>query len=336
MPVDNDTGSFDPVFGQNKAFSLLDDNVNPKVLSYLSKVRHEALHTNVIMISSLISQTKTKRHGPEMYDENSSFDPAKRTKIEDKINALEGRIVEAHEWLSMCRHEMETHAEVFQGYDQKTLDILLDHLRDYISNNTKGSEELRRLLKALDVTNLEEKQRYSIDEKWASDTISMLSERKLNSIQDVKDIISRMHTTVPRGQSKWLEFVLSTEPRHTLFVNIVTSPRIWILVKNLAYNWLQDLTKDSRNVESLTQWLLYTVLHLPERLTADHISVVRDLGKACVRLKTSEFVPCIADGLPTELEELKIEVPEFLGKLTAIDLSIIAIAQQYGQKDLLL
>lgn len=323
----SETQSLDPTFGQTKAFAVADPLVNPDAIAYLNSVREEALRTTALS-TERSSQTNEKRVDKgALYDEEPVLSPEflRFTKLQDTW----------HDWFLKLKSNIGTEGYRSSGYDEKSLDLLVAYFKKYIE--TKDKEEdptIAALLSALrDVPHPEDDdESLTIDEEWAEKLLHRLQAKKAQLPKDSTDLKKLMTEPdeLPRNFNAWYYYITNNDPSFLTLERM--SPGQVVKLASYMAQWIAEVTKN-KNEKRITQWLLFILLYLPDRLPAQEISMVRLLGKKARAMKLKsvkekeplhdlELIPVIFNG----------EKP---GSFSVVDLTLVVVGLTYGQRDLL-
>ncbi|CAI4053818.1 Brr1p SKDI_16G3200 [Saccharomyces kudriavzevii IFO 1802] len=332
----------DFIFGQSRAFALTDSSVNPDAIKYLDNVRQEALRTNAMSIKNQMNLQKRTRHKSSMYDDEDE-EATKRHAVPLFLMRLQNNADLWVKWFNSMKSAVLANAYEFTGYDDETLDLLLFYLRNYLKDIPRKTSKVENIIDVLDQYSFPEKpedreQKLEIDEEWAKYTLIRLEKVNIKSFEDVKKIIAESDAHELNGYSQWFKYIINNEPRHTMFCRKITSTQLWVLFKYMSNTWIKEIYKEGSNCHRLQDWLLYLLIHTPEKLTAEYTSMLRDLGKKCRELLQKKPAQARNDNritLPMEMRELDLEMPSAMESATMIELTICVIALDFGQKDLI-
>lgn len=341
MSSQNDQ-SVDSVFGQTPAFSLTDPGVDPAVIQYLSGVRQEALRTNVIKV------TPAKRHTADIYDDDDEV-IVKKPRVEEDLTPppkyVDSHLTAALRWFESVKHLAVTNKPIHQNHTEESLNLLLHFLRDYLRGLKTVDKQASHLLNVLkDLPPIEENDDYELDEEWAESVVKRLRNRRISSVADVKSVINDTSSSKPVGFKQWYQYLQRTEPTQSAFSSTIDVRNIWVLVQYMTQEWIKNISKGKKPTQAarFAQWLLFILLNIPDNLTAEYTSNLRNLGKKCRRaikeayggketIASERITPPLA--CPRELTELN--VPPMPEDLDIIQLTLAVIAVKYRQRDLI-
>ena len=342
------SSAIDPVFGQAKAFNINDPEVNPLVKSYLSEVRNEALHTNAI--SHQIGQVSKNTFDANIYDdEDDSTSIPSDTKVKsDQTTEYLYSIENWYKWFENISDIIWHGCYVFEGYDDESISHLTQLLRFYlqrkIDENRASSFDrhlvniFRDQLKCSDPDPVNGT--LEIDEDWAENLLKTMRNSKIKDLNTVKYCIRTDYKRAPHGLKPWAKYVTSNQPTHTAFINMIDSSNLWTLVMYMTQIWLKEIYTFGKNLERkkmLSQWLLYILLHIPTRLTAEQMSNIRSLAKQAReilnRRVNSNIFGTTNIVIPDELHEHNC--PPCPPNLDIASLILAVVTRKYGQHDIL-
>lgn len=342
MDTENDR-TVDSVFGQTPAFSLNDPQVNPAVVQYLSGVRQEALRTSVIRTA------RVKRHTADIYDDDEVLIKRPRAQMpsSEAVKYVESHLNEIIRWFKDARKMVLGNSIILQSHTDDSINLLLHFLREYLTGMSEKDGEAADLLSILeDLPPMEENEDYELDEEWAESVVKKLCTRNIRSVNDIKLIINDSNLPKPIGFKQWYRYLQQTEPSQFAFSSTIDERNIWVLVQYMAQEWIKTMSKCKKPAQSakFSSWLLYVLFNVPNRLTAEYTSNLRNLGKKCRRAvretpengNEGQNEPrslLIKDVLSRELAELNVPEPPAGLNITQLSLSVIAVI--YGQKDLI-
>ncbi|QLL31369.1 hypothetical protein HG536_0B02320 [Torulaspora globosa] len=341
-----DDQSADSVFGQTPAFSLTDPGVDPAVIEYLSCVRQEALRTNVIKRSEL------KRHTADIYDDDDEVivkKPKAHKDLPVRLKYVDSHLLVGVQWFETVKRAVLDSRTVYQNHTEESLNLLLHFLREYLSGKLEGDGQASHILDVLQ--ELPPKvgdgnDDYELDEEWAESVVKKLRTKHINSITDIKAVIGEVNSSKPIGFKQWYQYLQRTEPTQSAFNATIDGRNIWVLVQYMAQEWIKNISKGKKPAQAsrFSNWLLYILFNIPDKLTAEYISNLRSLGKKCRRaIRESQEgrgtqsldrkTPSIKAICPRELTEL--DVPSPPEDLDVVQLALSVIAVIYGQRDLI-
>ncbi|SCU93324.1 LAME_0F03400g1_1 [Lachancea meyersii CBS 8951] len=332
----NEFQSMDPLFGQNRAFALEGNLVNPEVKKYLQAVRIQALSTLGANPSERVSVISTRNGNKSLYDE------------EPLINQSLARFDKScSAWLGWFR-EMKREIDGFESFPSQeitpqTLDLLLFYFKSFLQeavskDGISADENVTRVLELLQTHNVDvgsEDQVLEIDEEWACNLMSQLKTKRSNKIQNLNDLRHLIKTPAPLPQNfnSWHNFITKTQPTSVLLQRMKGEGEVLRLASYLI-QWLGDISKN-KNVEKVSQWTLFVLLYLEKHVPAQDVSILRDLGKKARQCKLKGLTS------PSNSSNYYLQVPRGLLEphikiepLTAIDLVLTVVAFEYGQRDL--
>ncbi|CAI4846163.1 BBM_1a_G0055460.mRNA.1.CDS.1 [Saccharomyces cerevisiae] len=331
----------DAIFGQSRAFALSDSSVNPDVIEYLKSVRQEALRTNAISIKNHMNLQKRTRHKSSMYDDEDEG-ALKRHAISPSLIRLQRNVEIWVRWFNSVKATVLTNAYEFTGYEDETLDLLLLFLKNYLEDMPSKCTTVEKIISVLNQHSFPEKseekeENLQIDEEWAKNILVRLEKTKIDSVEDVKKVITEGDKHELVGYNQWFQYLINNEPQHTTFHEKITSKQLWVLIKYMSNTWIKEIHKKGRHYRRLQDWLFYILVHTPERVTAEYTSILRDLGKKCLELIQKKPVEAHENKitLPKEMAELNVEIPAAVENMTITELTVSVIAVNYGQKDLI-
>lgn len=168
------SGKVDSLFGQCKAFSIDDENVNPEVVKYLRNVRNEALTTSAISMNKMknsAGESNVTRHDASMYDDQNAIpitnipkDPTttnetretftdvsskKRRKltnggtlkdslIPEKLIIFNQRMIPVMDWFQNLQSDIfNLPCNMDYNYDNNTLELLISHIQRLLNDKDK-------------------------------------------------------------------------------------------------------------------------------------------------------------------------------------------------------
>ncbi|CCD22680.1 Brr1p NDAI_0A05250 [Naumovozyma dairenensis CBS 421] len=355
LRTDPEKQTINPIFGQAPAFAINDSLVDPQVVAYLRDVRQEALRTTVTRIPE---QKKVKPIvTASMYDDDEKIadNTPLRSRYESDVTQMSATMSVFPDKLIQFRQNMEQCIEWFKTarnsliqngyrYDDTTLNLLVYYFKKYLEERNDQDDYVKHLAEVLQHHFVEnEDDSLIIDNEWAERTLAKIREGEVRTIDDIKKFISG-NSYEPYGFSQWYEYLLTTEPTHSCFCSVINGRNIWILVQYYQQGLLEKIYSNDQNSDRLNVWLLYILFHLPNNITANSTSLLRDLGKKCqniiLRNVSNAGGPEPSDvnsGLlvfTNELNNLSIpQPPEY--PFTIVDLTLIVISELYGQKDLI-
>ncbi|QLQ78883.1 hypothetical protein HG537_0B02310 [Torulaspora globosa] len=331
-----DDQSVDSTFGQTPAFSLTDPEVDPAVIKYLSDVRQEALRTNVIKRSEL------KRHTADIYDEDDEVIVKKSRSQKELPVCLKYVDSQVHigvQWFENVKRVVLNNRTVCQDHTEESLNLLLHFLREYLGKLSQDEQtsHLLNILEDLPPKAQDRDDEYELDEEWAESVVKKLHTRHINNITDIKTIIET-NSSKPMGFKQWYHYLQRTEPTQSAFNTTIDQRNIWVLVQYMAQEWIKNISKGKKPAQTsrFSNWLLYILFNIPDKLTAEYTSNLRNLGKKCrkaIREIQEIKVPSIKSIYPHELTELRIPSPPEGLDIIQLTLSVIAVI--YGQRDLI-
>ena len=365
------------LFGQSAVFALDDASVDPKVIDYLRDVRTEALRTIATSQATYATPqrpTSIVRHSASMYDdegdvtatattncpESTSTEPQRSSMYGmDYLRTVQypsstganitgitrpGNLSREHansyvKWFDCVRKRILDRAITTQEYDDKTINLLLFYLREYLKAHytvRKGVVvHLVNLLKDLEIQQEEDEESWAFDESWVAPTLKRLGSVRLRKIEDVNVCLRGDYTSYRKtlsGFREWSRFIRENEPLHSMFCTMLnTADDLCLLLNFFSQTWLQWILKEDNTSRHFVMWLFYIMVHLPSTLAATHISALRELAKKCLAiLETGTVVPLIP---ATEMKLQDTEaVPKDLGLLQLV---VVLVSVKYGQLDLL-
>lgn len=331
-----DDQSVDSVFGQTPAFSLTDPEVDPAVIQYLSGVRQEALRTNVIKRSEL------KRHTADLYDDDDEVivkKPKAQEELPVRLKYVDSHLHVSVQWFENVKRVVLDNRTVCQSHTEKSLNLLLHFLREYLRGRSEDGQasHLLKVLEDLPPKEQDENEDYELDEDWAESVVKKLRTRRISSITDIKAVIGEVNSK-PVGFKQWYQYLQRTEPAQSAFNTTIDARNIWVLVQYMAQEWIKNISRSKKPTQAsrFSNWLLYILFNIPDKLTAEYTSNLRNLGKRCrkaIRETQESFAPSIKTIFPRELTELGVPSPP--EDLDVIQLTLSVIAVIYGQRDLI-
>ena len=242
-------------------------------------------------------------------------------------------------WFDCVRKRLLDRAITTQEYDDKTTNLLLFYLREYLKAHytvRKGVvAHLVNLLKDLEIQQEEDEESWAFDESWVAPTLKRLGSVRLRTIEDVKVCLRGDYTSYRKtlsGFREWSRFIRENEPLHSMFCTMLnTADDLCLLLNFFSQTWLQWILKEDNTSRHFVMWLFYIMVHLPSTLAATHISALREFAKKCLAiLETGTVVPLIP---ATEMKLHNTEaVPKDLGLLQLV---VVLVSVKYGQLDLL-
>lgn len=373
-------GKFDPIFGQSKAFSTDDPNVNPDVIKYLNQVRNEALSTSAVSMSSVRMPERMSspvvRHEASMYDdddneEGSTQRKKKKMTIKDEktsnipeefVNFRKRLDISSH-WFDDLKKELQSQpSRLDHHYDDESLNLLISSIKKNVSTRINKSEDesdqpsgiilhLNNLLKDWEMINNLSQEDFIVDDEWIQNLIIQLQCVKIPNLTTLKDVIKGDYSNLePRGFKLWDQFVRFNEPCNDMFKTMINDNNIWLLVKYMATRWVNSMIQ-GQNQYSLMLWLIYLLLNLPLKVTANNTSTLRDLGKECKKVILTHYQNNEITDKDTDKDkllslmiipsDLKFEFKQFTPQepvpsdTSLIELTLYLIATKYGQLDLI-
>ncbi|GAV53396.1 hypothetical protein ZYGR_0AI06800 [Zygosaccharomyces rouxii] len=338
--MDSEDQSLDSTFGQQRVFNLDDPLVDPNVIAYLRGVRTQALRTSAI---STHWRSALPRHSADLYDDET---PSRE--IPGPLLAIEHGIPSWIEWFNETRDIILEEGKPSQEYDDRSLELVLHHLKDYLQEQKglKGnSAHVLDLLQNLRPTSKDdggEDVELEIDPEWAQSMLLKVKAQKVASLDDLKKCIKSENQTPPRGFKEWYNFLQSHEPEHSYFTGkIINGETVWTLLQYMSHDWIKDIHKQKRfpRARRFSTWLLYILFHLPTNVTAEYVSNLRELGKRCkkailadARLAESKRPILLKDCQSSEMLELSTPSPP--ENLDVLNVTLVVIAVVYRQRDL--
>lgn len=341
--MDSENGQgLDSIFGQAPAFALTDNQVNPAVVEYLSGVRQEALRTSGVKVAK-------KKHEADIYDEDEII--IKRVKVDGAAVAyLEQFNTRIDDWLSWFKNTRETvlnNGPINQHHTEHTMNLLLNYLKLYLCGNKQEKDNVSDLVKLLkDVPTVANDDNLELDEEWAESVVQRLRKRHVKGINDIKMIILNADVPTPVGFKQWYQYLQQNEPSQAAFGPIINTRNIWVLVQYMTQEWVKTISKCKKPPQAIrfSLWLLYILFNIPENLSADHTSNLRNLGKKCQAIIKKELepeaqadlkqkAPLLASLPASNFEDIGgLKPPE---DLDIIRLTVSVIAITYRQRDLI-
>lgn len=334
--MDSEDHPLDSTFGQQRAFSLDDPLVDPKVVAYLHGVRTQALKTSVISTSG---RSTLPKHSADLYDDQT---PSKE--IPASLLAIEDGIPSWIKWFKETRDIILEEGKSSQEYDEGSLELVLHHLKDYLQSQKSNKGISAHILNILE--NLPSMSKYNeeleIDPEWAQSMLMKFKAKKVSSLEDLKKCIKFENQSPPRGFKAWYHFLQSHEPQHIYFTGkIINGESVWTLLQYMSQEWIKDIHKQKKfqRVQRFSTWLLYILFHLPTDVTAEYVSNLRELGKRCKRAIVSDVSVAeskrpilLEDCQSLEMRELNTPLPP--KDLDILKLTLVVIAVVYRQRDL--
>lgn len=347
---DNDGQVLDSIFGQSRAFALNDQFVDPKVIEYLKNVRQEALRTNAIKAQ------RTSKFEASLYDEGEEVERKQgrvahlsrsTPSISGPSREIQLDVENCLDWFYHAKQTVLDKGSICEGYDERTIALLLHYLKGYLSGLPDQRGIVVHLLNILkEHPDVQADSELEIDENWAAATVKKLRNKQVRKLDDIRRFIRDSDEEIPMGFKQWYQYLQNNEPTHSAFYSTINSHSIWILVQYMNQEWLRDITKHKkpRQAVQFSKWLLYILFHLPINVTADSVSSLREMGKKCHKLilensseKTSDEpktnIPELLRNLPAEMAYLGISAPP--EGLNIVELALSVIAVVYRQRDLI-
>lgn len=276
-----------------------------------------------------------------MYDDEDEG-ALKRHAISPSLIRLQRNVEIWVRWFNSVKATVLTNAYEFTGYEDETLDLLLLFLKNYLEDMPSKCTTVEKIISVLNQHSFPEKaeekeENLQIDEEWAKNILVRLEKTKIDSVEDVKKVITEGDKHELVGYNQWFQYLINNEPQHTTFHEKITSKQLWVLIKYMSNTWIKEIHKKGRHYRRLQDWLFYILVHTPERVTAEYTSILRDLGKKCLELIQKKPVEAHENKitLPKEMAELNVEIPAAVENMTITELTVSVIAVNYGQKDLI-
>ncbi|SCU94268.1 LANO_0E06238g1_1 [Lachancea nothofagi CBS 11611] len=331
----DETQTIDPFFGQSRAFALEGCLVNPKVRSYLNLVRNQAL-------STLGVDPSTTRKEQSKYKKSSLYD--EEPVINQNLAQFDKNCQRWLDWFRELKLQSRENEYGTQEYSSQMLDLLMFYFKSFLQTRKtegdsgfEGDSNLNRILILLQNHEVKldaQDPALEIDKNWALNLADQLKAKRasnIESLDDLRQFIS-IPAPLPQNFNAWHYFITRTEPTQNLMLRM-SADQIFRLASYLI-QWLGDIPK-GKHAEKLSQWTLYVLLNLENHLPAQEVSVLRDLGKKARQLKLKGI-----ETTPKE-EPFYLQVPSDFSSpqtriepLSAIDLTIVVVAVEYGQRDL--
>lgn len=309
-------GPLDPIFGQHSVFSLSEEGVDPSAVQYLKHVRAESLTT-------IVSEC----------DEADFREPLSIIQNQSSENNHTDLLVEnpdlVNEWIDELRNEMEPLDENISAelYDETMLDILVYEVKRYLDQHPEEKNDaVRRVTRDVSAPL---NPAYEIQTELVKAIIIKLRNKRFSDIHFLKKYINRP-MPIPSNFRQWFGHIKHNEPTRQFMLRLSFED----LMKVIGYmmQWVIDISKDKPGTANLQQWLLYLWIFMPTDLLSHQVSQMRELGKKCRGiLNKKASIPALT--LPKEISD--IPFPDQRDRLNAIDISLVAIAYRFGQRDLL-
>ena len=242
-------------------------------------------------------------------------------------------------WFGCVRKRILDKAIATQEYDDRTINLLLFYLREYLEVHytvKKGVvAHLVNLLRDSGIQQEEHEESWALDESWVAPTLKRLGSVRLRTIEDVKICLRGDYTSYRKtlsGFREWSRFIREDEPLHSMFCTLLkTADDLCLLLNFFSQTWLQWILKEDNTSKHLVMWLFYILVHLPSKLAATHISALRELAKKCLTLLEAGTVVPLYPTTEMKLQNTEA-VPENLGLLQLV---VVLVSVKYGQLDLL-
>ncbi|SCU92330.1 LAMI_0E09802g1_1 [Lachancea mirantina] len=328
-----ETQSVDPIFGQVRAFSFEDSSVDPAVRKYLMEVREEALKTSCVG-ASLHRRTTTRFRmvkSFDMYDEAPPISP--------ELLLFDKHQTTWFPWFKQAKNILHSqHWTLEQSLNTETMDIALQKVKKFLVSMKHDSDSdtdlrLEPLRIALKDIPLYEEPLQMADQSWFKRFLDNMANRPPeNNLSKLKVHLFKCRP-VPRNFNAWYHYVTHNDATRQDMERF-SADQIFRVASYMTA-WATDIAKD-KNAQRLSQWILYVLLYLPDHMTAQEISVLREWAKKARQLKLKSLQPKERTNLqnlvlPSDM--FAIEGPPL--DLSAIDLTLTVIGNLYGQTDLL-
>lgn len=315
----------DPIFGQQRCLSWDDPNVDPRVKHYLNNVRNEAI-SMTIMDMSTTNKRKRQVFTSDLYDDV----PLKGNNIYEDVNKLDNKNDDNDitcgtfclDWLDLVRETLETNVTANT--------ITMAQVKKYCESQDDKEGTVLHLYNVLKDVALVD----GITDEQNNVQIVSLFERlkrlRILNAEFLQCVLEEDYSTLePQGFRKWNQFVRDNDPCIAMFNTMITWQNIWELVRFMTEHWLDELVDTSPMYRRITLWLLYILVHLPRRISASNVSVLRSLAQKCQELQVSLQIP-------TALELDTIKTPPVTDTNTNLNNCVIQLAVvRYRQRDLL-
>ena len=250
-------------------------------------------------------------------------------------------------WYNETRNTLSKRGFSTQEYSSEVLNLLLYHIKMFLEGSKEPNTGIRAHILNLLANHvvsgaLLEENPWTIDEEWIVPTLSRLDAVRIKSIDDIKRCITGDYKDkCPRNYQQWTQFIRENEPTVSMFTTMVGLEDLWIIIKFMKVNWIKQIAKGAsgHSTATLSMWLLYTLIYLPQNLPASDVSTIRDFAKKCRKLyldkqvgtpstnPTSFHIP-----LSKEFRSLGITSPD--PDMGIFELVTLLASQTYGQRDL--
>ena len=154
--------------------------------------------------------------------------------------------------LDVYKRQVLTSAYEFTGYDDKTLDLLLVYLKNYLKDIPSKSTTVEKIMNILNQNffpaELEQQDNeFEIDEEWVQDILMKLAKTSFNSVEDIKNIITEGDKHELSGYNQWFKYIINNEPRHATFCDKIKFKQLWVLVKYMSNTWIKEIYKKGKH-----------------------------------------------------------------------------------------
>lgn len=328
----------DPIFGQSQCFSWDDPNVDPRVKKYLQTVRNEAISMTIMDMSN----TSTKEIvNSDIYDDNKSVKAniydLNNIETTDNKDSIDKSIVTCD---TFCLDWLDQVTKTLEDISPNT--ITVEHLKKYCLAQTEKKGVVLHLHNMLKDVPLKQEIN-DLDSVRNNQILSLLQQLQRLRIPNLECLQCVLHedysTLEPHGFKKWNQFIKENEPCVAMFNTMITYQNIWLLIRYMTQNWLDDLVSTPKLYRKITLWLLYILVHLPRRVSPLNVSTLRSLAQKCKDLQHTQNQTL---KIPNSLELSQIPMPTATVSnnsedqqidLTSCVLQLVAV--RYQQKDLL-
>lgn len=323
---------------QDGVFDLKDDNVEPAVIEYLSKVRMEAASTAVFSPQNISNGLSMDYVSADIYDDEPviSLDTLSPENVPvEKNDAIN---IDILEWFEKARKAILEKSPKSYDYNEQTFQYILSSMKVVSTRLNDAQSPLAKILAKYEehaIGNSQLKQAHVVNDEWISSMYKLLHNNpNIKNVEDIKRWLKNRKQRLPSNFKQWFTYVTENEPTHAIFLNIVFQKEgnIWALIQYFTQEWIKQMAKYKKPEVStrLAQWLFYIFLHLHAKLTAAQVSNIRFLAKKLVAFGINEGMA--SPYLTEETGRLQISDPN----ISICQLVLNVIATKYSQHDLLL